>query len=691
MLVLGDIESFGVVWKSCGKRRGSVGKPAAAVGKSRKRGSAAVGGIAAARMQRSERIGPDSDGCGHTLLGAQSGTLASRNYPGTYPNGTRCEWRVRAPRGRRLRLVFGDFNLERSQDCASAGSLAITPGNGAPLGPLCGDLDPRNRKLVLNSSEVTILFLSGTHRSGRGFLLSYATEEQTELISCMERGTHFTSPEFRAYCPAGCRDVTGDIWGQSSQGYRDTSVLCKAAIHAGVVSDDLGGPVTVSRQRSITLYESGFANGLLSKTGSLSEKKLVFHKDCNSLLPVHSYNVSSSWEEVDGLDRRRLWSPGNRDSAGEFQPWVADKKDREPWLQLELRERSSITGVLTKGWSSGSARFFTKSFTLLYSKDNRNWKAYKAMLSKERKVFVGNSDSDQEVLNSLIPPVVAKYLLLRPQQWEGRAAAHVLVLGCALLRPRSPYGAPPESKGTTDSAPYSPVPTKPLDVEKRPAESSSQPVVVVVGVVLVLIVCVGILLAGLCWKRRKRNAEKCSLEKGCQSSLGKTLPRSESELISYPLERGTLDSLPNPPLNDYAEPELCSGSRSWAPRSGRRPTRATRCHSSSTTTTFRGSFRNTPSPCRRSPSTPRPSGTCRTPPPTRPAGPLHGGPGAAASPLARYDCPAHKMAPNGYCTPAPLGADARRSSALYAEPQSGDAPAQTADDPLSRHTYYEPL
>lgn len=44
-----------------------------------------------------------------------------------------------------------------------------------------------------------------------------------------------------------------------------TSVLCKSAIHAGAASDRLGGRVTVSRGRSLTLYESSFANGILSK------------------------------------------------------------------------------------------------------------------------------------------------------------------------------------------------------------------------------------------------------------------------------------------------------------------------------------------------------------------------------------------------------------------------------------------
>lgn len=44
-----------------------------------------------------------------------------------------------------------------------------------------------------------------------------------------------------------------------------TSVLCKAAVHAGVIADELGGQVTLSREKGITLYESAFANGLHSK------------------------------------------------------------------------------------------------------------------------------------------------------------------------------------------------------------------------------------------------------------------------------------------------------------------------------------------------------------------------------------------------------------------------------------------
>lgn len=69
------------------------------------------------------------NGCGHTVQGTESGTLASQNYPGTYPSNAWCRWRLRVPEGRTLRLLFGDFDVESSPDCSN-GSIVITDKNG---------------------------------------------------------------------------------------------------------------------------------------------------------------------------------------------------------------------------------------------------------------------------------------------------------------------------------------------------------------------------------------------------------------------------------------------------------------------------------------------------------------------------------------------------------------------------------
>ncbi|NXO87040.1 DCBD1 protein, partial [Sitta europaea] len=368
------------------------------------------------------------NGCGHTLLTPHSGTLSSKNYPGTYPNHTMCCWRLQAPPGTSLLLAFGDVDLEPSEHCAHSSLLLADPQTGTAYGPYCRNSVPSAPLLVTNSSTVTVLFNSTSHRSGRGLLLSYATSQH--------QGTHYTqehvryvegiwmggSPDppltmcFSVYCPAGCKDIPGDIWGNPSQGYRDTSVLCKAAVHAGVIADELGGQVTLSREKGITLYESAFANGLRSNRGSLSEKRLVFHKvccllspACDDMLEVVAFNASSWWHEVDVLGQDRAWVAERAALSTTGHSWAAEPSAEAAWLELDLGTRKNVTGIITKG-SSEQHDYYVTSYHVSSSRDRKNWRPYRGSSGQEDKVFEGNADSQGEVSNNFIPPIIARYI-----------------------------------------------------------------------------------------------------------------------------------------------------------------------------------------------------------------------------------------------------------------------------------------
>ncbi|NXK90880.1 DCBD1 protein, partial [Formicarius rufipectus] len=361
------------------------------------------------------------DGCGHTLLAPHSGTLSSKNYPGTYPNHTVCRWRLRAPPGTSLLLAFGDVDLEPSEHCAHSSLLLSDPQAGTAYGPYCRNSVPSAPLLVTNSSSVTVLFNSTSHRSGRGLLLSYATSQHPGKGGHplgMQRPPH---PGI-VYCPAGCKDIHGDIWGNPSQGYRDTSVLCKAAVHAGVIADELGGQVTLSREKGITLYESAFANGLHSKRGSLSEKRLIFHKvggprfpahllssACDDVLDVAAFNASSWWHEVDMLGQARAWVAEQAALGTSGHSWAAEPGAEASWLELDLGIRRNVTGIITKG-SSEQHNYYVTSYRVSSSRDGKNWKPYRASGGQEDKVFEGNADSHGEVSNAFIPPIVARYV-----------------------------------------------------------------------------------------------------------------------------------------------------------------------------------------------------------------------------------------------------------------------------------------
>ena len=78
-------------------------------------------------------------GCGGTLYG-DHGSVASPNYPGTYPNGTHCEWDIRAPRGRVVTVTFAQLSIDDPGDCQN-NFLKLYDGpdsTTAPVGPYCG-------------------------------------------------------------------------------------------------------------------------------------------------------------------------------------------------------------------------------------------------------------------------------------------------------------------------------------------------------------------------------------------------------------------------------------------------------------------------------------------------------------------------------------------------------------------------
>uniref|UniRef100_A0ACB8FS74 Uncharacterized protein n=1 Tax=Sphaerodactylus townsendi TaxID=933632 RepID=A0ACB8FS74_9SAUR len=251
----------------------------------------------------------------------------------------------------------------------------------------------------------------------------------------------------RVYCPAGCKEVVGDIWGNMKQGYRDTSVLCKAAIHAGMILDEQGGQVTLSRGKGITLYESSFANGLCSKRpgeGGTRRRSLnelcgiqlygdqTQASHCDEVLEAFSFNASSCWHEQNEMGGNQAWTAEHAAFTSSGISWAADQSSTEEWLEVDLGGKRNITGIITRG-SSHKHNYYVKSYRVLSSRDGKNWKVYKSS-DREDKVFEGNSDSHQEVSNTFIPPILARYLRIKPHSWNQRVALKVELLGCQVAR-----------------------------------------------------------------------------------------------------------------------------------------------------------------------------------------------------------------------------------------------------------------
>ncbi|XP_058029131.1 discoidin, CUB and LCCL domain-containing protein 1 isoform X2 [Ahaetulla prasina] len=377
-----------------------------------------------------EKLG---DGCGSIVIYRDSGTLTSKNYPRTYPNHTVCEKKIQIPHGKQLILKIGDLDIE-SQKCES--NYLIIYNSTTVYGPYCGKV-PIPKEIILDFHEVTIRFESGSHVSGRGFLLSFTSSDHPDLITCLERGSYYAELGYR-YCPPGCRDIIGDISGNIIDGYRDTSFLCKSAIHAGIIADEVGGQINVVQLKGKNRYQGILANGILSQDGSLSNKRFIFNSNgCDKALNLgggDALNIqitaSSSWNEINEVGELVEWSPQKAWLKVPGPSWAANQSNQQQWLEIDLGEKIRITGIRTTGSTVLHFNYYVKTFVVNYKNHNSKWRTYKRILSNEEKVFKANSNHGDIVRNNFIPPIVARFLRIIPQTWYKRIALKVELIGC---------------------------------------------------------------------------------------------------------------------------------------------------------------------------------------------------------------------------------------------------------------------
>uniref|UniRef100_H3AJE8 Discoidin, CUB and LCCL domain containing 1 n=1 Tax=Latimeria chalumnae TaxID=7897 RepID=H3AJE8_LATCH len=495
------------------------------------------------------------EGCNHSVLTQDSGTLTSKNYPGTYPNYTSCKWRILVPQGKKIILKFGDLNIE-AQQCESDYLKIFTGSSAREYETYCGNESSISEEFLLDTNELTLHFKSSSHISGRGFLLSYATSDHSGLITCLDKANHYSEKEYRKYCPAGCKDIAGEVSGDSSEGYRHTSVLCKAAIHAGVITDELGGQITVTQYKGLSQYEGIVANGILSQNGSLSDKKFMFNNNgCANPLGMESGAISdrqitatSSWQWINENGESIQWSMGKARLRIQGPSWAAQHNSSQPWLQVDLTEQKQITGILTTGSTLSNFNYFVKTYKISYSENGQSWILYKSVGSNEEKIFEGNTDYLHLVRNNFIPPFVARSLRIIPDTWNQRIAMKVELIGCP---PGGPNSSPPlkpsldtptkdEDQNITE-----PVPSEELDLGLRLAA------IVVPAVLFLVLLVVGICICGSL-RKKKTKVDACSSDvqkTGCWKNLKQPFARHQSTefTISYNNEKETpqrLDLVP---------------------------------------------------------------------------------------------------------------------------------------------------
>ncbi|NXW31412.1 DCBD2 protein, partial [Phaetusa simplex] len=465
------------------------------------------------------------DGCGHTVMGPESGTLASINYPQTSPNSTVCEWEIRVKPGQRVQLKFGDFDIDDSDSCHSS-YLRVHNGIGptrTEIGKYCGFGFQMDGLITSKSNEVTVQFMSGTHTSGRGFLAAYSTTDKSGIYNLVVLHRQPGPPQFLKF---RLIPVSLDVSEGLQNGGVSSSSLCMAGVHAGVVSNTLGGQINVVISKGIPYYEGSLANNVTSKVGPLSTGLFTFKTSgCygtlgmeSGVIPDSQITASSILEWSDQTGQVNIWKPENARLKRVGPSWAAFISDEHQWLQIDLNKEKRITGIITTGSTLAEYYYYVSAYRILYSDDAQKWTVYREP----------GMDKDKEVRNNFIPPIIARFFRINPLKWHQKIAMKVELLGCQFSIGRAPkitmppppqnknndknddfsddFGHPVKTSLQTDKTTFTPE-IKNTTVTPSVTKDVALAAVLVPVLVMVFTTLILILVCAWHWRNRKKKSE----------------------------------------------------------------------------------------------------------------------------------------------------------------------------------------
>ncbi|XP_053267010.1 adipocyte enhancer-binding protein 1 [Pleuronectes platessa] len=110
--------------------------------------------------------------------------------------------------------------------------------------------------------------------------------------------------------------------------------------------------------------------------------------------------------------------------------WCAEPEQRNHWLEVDARREVEFTGVITQGRNSEQHEDFVSSYYVAFSNDSRDWTVLHDGYAEW--LFYGNVDKDTPVMSQFYTPMVARYIRILPQSWNGSLCLRAEVLACQL-------------------------------------------------------------------------------------------------------------------------------------------------------------------------------------------------------------------------------------------------------------------
>ncbi|XP_078346319.1 LOW QUALITY PROTEIN: SCO-spondin-like [Oculina patagonica] len=152
-------------------------------------------------------------------------------------------------------------------------------------------------------------------------------------------------------------------------------------------------------------------------------------------IPDSNIQANYEWNAAHGATNARL---NHLAGYGKTGAWTALYKEQGQWIQVDLGDITKVTKIGTQG--RGDAGQWVTEYKVSYSFDGGYFEFYKHDPYSSERVFKGNSDQNSIVINTLDPPIIARYIRLQPVKYYGRMSLRMELYGCrsGFSTPQSP-------------------------------------------------------------------------------------------------------------------------------------------------------------------------------------------------------------------------------------------------------------
>ncbi|XP_020021063.1 lactadherin isoform X2 [Castor canadensis] len=237
---------------------------------------------------------------------------------------------------------------------------------------------------------------------------------------CLNGGTCLSNQDgdFHCLCPQG---FTGSVCNETEKGPCSPNP-CHNNAECQVVNNGRGDSFT----QYVCKCQKGFS-GIHCDSRCIRMLGLMGGAIEDSQISASSLHVGFL-----GLQR---WTPelARLHLTGIVNAWSPSSYDRKSWIQVNLRRKMLVSGLMTQGASHAGFAVYVKTFRVAYSSDGHKFQFIQDMEGSGDKVFEGNWDSKSVRSNMFDSPLETQYVRVYPKTCSYRGCALRLeLIGCDL-------------------------------------------------------------------------------------------------------------------------------------------------------------------------------------------------------------------------------------------------------------------